>query len=35
MPHVAHIADTLAGNVTTHDYTLLFGNIERLYEFNR
>ena len=35
MQHVAHIADTLAGKVTTHDYTLLFGNIQMLYEFNR
>jgi len=35
MQHVAQIADTVAGKVTTHDYTLLFGNIEDLYDFNR
>jgi len=35
MQHIAQIADTLAGKVTTHDYVLLFGNIRDLYEFNR
>jgi len=35
MQHVAQIADTVAGKVTTHDYTILFGNIQSLYEFNR
>ena len=35
MDHVAQIADTVAGKVTTQDYTILFGNIQSLYEFNR
>jgi len=35
MEHVAQIADTVAGKVTSHDCTLLFGNIQTLYEFNR
>jgi len=35
MQHVGHIADTVAGKVTSQDYTLLFGNIQNLYDFNR
>jgi len=35
LQHVAQIADTVAGKVTSQDYTLLFGNIQNLYEFNR